>query len=131
MKKVIVGLILGSLLLMPMIATATILESCTVYHDLSTYKGATGAPCPSSGGSTDGACCVLELVSRVGDWIFAGVMILAVVFIVIGAYYFVTAAGSPEKVTSAKNYMLYALIGFAVAVLARGMTIFVKGFIGG
>ena len=34
---------------------------------------------------------------------------------------FVTAGGSPEKVTTARNVLMYALIGLAVAVLAKGL----------
>ena len=41
---------------------------------------------------------------------------LAVIFIVIGGVLYLTAAGKDSQITLAKNTIIYALIGFALAV---------------
>lgn len=141
MKKILTGLILATILFAPVIASATILDSCTINYDLSEHMGAKGM-CTLAGQPTgkscainsdtceDGVCCVLNLITKVQKWFFAGVMILSVIFLVIGAFYFVTAAGSPDRVSTAKTYIIYAVIGFAVAILAQGILNFTKGLVG-
>jgi hypothetical protein len=48
-------------------------------------------------------------------------MVVAVIYIIMAAFNFVTAAGDPEKVTKARNFVLYALIGVLVAFAAKGL----------
>jgi ascorbate-specific PTS system EIIC-type component UlaA len=60
------------------------------------------------------------------DWIFTIFLITAVIFLVIAAFTFVTASGDPEKVIKARKFVLYALIGVAVAVAARGLVALVQ-----
>lgn len=43
---------------------------------------------------------------------------IAGLFIVLAAFNFITAAGDLEKVKSARNYVVYALVGVIVAVMA-------------
>lgn len=45
--------------------------------------------------------------------------ILAVIMIIIGGFAYVTSNGDPHKLNGAKNTILYALIGIAVAVSAQ------------
>lgn len=49
----------------------------------------------------------------------------AVVAIVIGGIYYVTAAGDESKVKSAKNTIMYAVIGLILAVVSYGIVDFV------
>jgi hypothetical protein len=44
---------------------------------------------------------------------------LAIAFIVIGGIKYITSGGDEKKVASAKNTILYAVIGLVVAILAR------------
>ena len=44
--------------------------------------------------------------------------LVATVFVVMGGYYYITAAGDPGKIQKAKNTILYACIGLAVCALA-------------
>lgn len=45
--------------------------------------------------------------------------ILAVIMIIIGGFAYVTSSGDPHKLNGAKNTILYALIGVAVAISAQ------------
>jgi hypothetical protein len=41
--------------------------------------------------------------------------------ILVAAYMFITAGGTPDNVNKARNYILYALVGLIVAFLARAL----------
>src|SRR5579863_8624085 len=65
------------------------------------------------------------------NWLFYGLIILTVIFVLIAAYRYLTAAGDPERVSSANKTILYAVIAVVVAVLAKGIPIFASSLIGG
>jgi len=64
---------------------------------------------------------VFVVLDRALNFAFAILLVFAGIFIVIAAYYFVSAAGDATKVSTARNFVLYALIGVLVAFLARGL----------
>ncbi len=47
---------------------------------------------------------------------FAG--IIAVVFVIIGGYYYITARGNEEQATKGRQTLVYALIGVAIVILS-------------
>lgn len=51
--------------------------------------------------------------------------VLAVIMIIIGGLKYVTSSGDANNITSAKNTILYAVIGLVVAVLAQVIVRFV------
>ncbi|MCH7828696.1 hypothetical protein IH982_02385 [Patescibacteria group bacterium] len=71
------------------------------------------------GPQTAGA--VLQIIQRVGEWVFAIFLAISIIFLVWGAFEFVTGEGNPEKVSSAKRRLLYAIIGIGLALLANGV----------
>jgi len=73
---------------------------------------------------------VMTLLDRVVDWLFTILLVIAAIAIIIAAYYFVTAAGNPETVSKARNFVLYALIGVAVAVASRGLVALARTIVG-
>jgi len=60
---------------------------------------------------------VLIFVTAV-RWVYTILFILAVLFILLAAYNFVTSKGDPEKVSTARKQVLWAVIGVAVGLLA-------------
>lgn len=64
---------------------------------------------------------VLETIDAITDWIFAILMVIAVIYLIMGAYQFVTGGGEPEKVNEARKKLLYAIIGIALALAANGV----------
>jgi len=69
---------------------------------------------------------VMAALNRITNWLFTILVAVAGIAIVIAGYYFVTAAGNPEQITKARNFILYALIGVIVALLGRGMIVLVQ-----
>ncbi len=131
MKKALIsGLILVSLIAVPAVANAGWLED--IFGGIfggGTGSGGTGTQvgnAPAQAPTND----VISVLNNIINWLFAILLIIAALAIIIAAYKFVTAQGDPEKVASARQFVLYALIGVLVAILARGLVALV-GRIGG
>lgn len=106
MKKILLIPVLMSLLLLPIISLAQ-------------------EPWPAITGPQD----LIDKLDIVARWLMTIVFIIAAIFIVVAAYKFVTSGGDPAAVTSARQAILYALIGVAVALLAWGIVQVVKSII--
>lgn len=72
---------------------------------------------------------VQDLVKGAIQWIFWGLIVLSVIMALVSAYKYVTAAGDPDKVSSASKTLLYAAIGVAVALVAAGVPLIVESFL--
>jgi len=75
-------------------------------------------------------CCLLNTIYSVTNWIFVILVGVVTIFVILGAFTIVTAAGSPEKLKSGKDYILYAAIGLLVAFLAKAIPGIVKIIVG-
>ncbi|HVO28549.1 MAG TPA: hypothetical protein VMT81_01020 [Candidatus Paceibacterota bacterium] len=73
---------------------------------------------------------VLNTVCVVFSWLFYFLVALAVIFIIVAAFKYLTAAGDPEKVKGAGSTLLYAAIAVGVALLARAIPLIVASFLG-
>jgi len=62
-----------------------------------------------------------ELINAVVDFIFNIALVVAPIMLIIGGFYFVTAAGDPGKIKTAKDIIWYAVIGLGVVLLAKGL----------
>jgi len=74
---------------------------------------------------------LIELIDLITNWIFTLFLLLAVIFIVIGALQFVTAGGKPESVSEARQKIIYAAIGIIVALIAKAIPAVLKNIVGG
>lgn len=63
----------------------------------------------------------IQVIERIIDVVFTILLIFAALMIIVAAYLFISAQGDPEKVKTARNFVLYAVIGVIVAFLARGL----------
>ena len=63
-------------------------------------------------------CCVISSIYRVTDWVFFFLMAIVVFMVLLGAFSLLTAGGDPEKVDKGRKYILWAAVGFIVALLA-------------
>jgi len=67
---------------------------------------------------------VIAFLDKIRDWLFTFLLIVAVIFFILAAYDFVTAGGNPEKVDSARQKLIYGVIGIIIALVARGIVSF-------
>ena len=73
---------------------------------------------------------LVAILDVIVDWVFAIVMIFAIIFIVLAALQFIQGGGDPTAVGEARRKLLYAAIGIAVAVMAQGIPVVVRNIIG-
>ncbi len=66
-----------------------------------------------------------SLLLRAADLIAVATGVIAVIAIIIAGIRFATSHGDPQSVNTAKNTILYAVIGLIVIVVARGIIVFV------
>ena len=68
----------------------------------------------------------VDVVITVVQWFYTIVFIVAVLFILLAAYNFITSGGDEEKTGTAKKQLMYAVIGVAVALLSYGIVTFIR-----
>ena len=101
--------------------------------DDSTGGTTAGGPGPSAFGSQlvnplscDNLGCVADaVINFLLDIAFVLVSIMAL----IGGFQMMTAGGNPEKFTKGRNTLYYAVIGFAVVLVAKGAASIIKSII--
>lgn len=72
-------------------------------------------------------CCTMGLIMWVTNLLFFVIMILVVIIVLYAAYLFLTSGGDPKKVETARNLLIYAAIGIAIAFLARAVPNLISG----
>lgn len=70
------------------------------------------------------------LIRDVTNWIFTGFLVVAVIFILIAAYYYLIAEGNAEEVLKTHRMLIYSAVGIAVAILSRGFITVVQSVTG-
>jgi len=73
---------------------------------------------------------VVTIMNKVGEWLFAIIFALAVIFVLASAFQFLTSAGNPEKIILARQMLIYALIAVAVSIVAFGLPKLIKLLLG-
>jgi len=127
MKKIIPGLILItflSLLMVPAIARAqTMVDECTIRSaDTSGLTECAGLAVDDTAGyDVYAICCLMDKIYLVTNWIFIFLIALAIIFILYGGFLIVAAGGSEERVTKGRMFIMWAIIGFVVGVLAKAL----------
>lgn len=134
MKKGLILLVLVGLLVswssVMALTAPTEVTGCTMRNvlDGADWK-AYGIDCPSKNTFcrfddttlSCGICCLLDTIYTITNWIFVGVVLLGVIFVSMGAYNIISAAGSADKVTTGRNYIIWAAIGVAVGLAAKAI----------
>lgn len=131
MKKFLLILVLLTVLV-PMVASAQV-SQCNIKYNLSRIDTAcvpANNPINENDTKAWGLCCAMNAVFQVTDWIFVIIIIVVALLVIWGAFDIVTAAGSPDKVGSGRNRILYALIGLAIALLAKAIPAIVYALLG-
>ena len=75
-----------------------------------------------------------DIQQKIGDaftWAYSAAGVVAVVFIIKGAFQYLTAQGDPGKVQTATRSIVYAVVGLVIVLLAAAITAFVMSSIGG
>ncbi len=73
---------------------------------------------------------VQRILTKLANWMFLILLTLAIIFIIIAAYKYLTAGGDESKVSSAHKTLIYALVAIAVGLLAQGLVYLVAELVG-
>jgi len=73
---------------------------------------------------------VIRLANKIGGILYALIIVLAVLFILIGAFRMLTAGDKEEEFKKGKKQIIYAAIAVAVSVLATGIVRIVEELAG-
>lgn len=77
-----------------------------------------------------GMACMIDTIYTVTNWIFYVLILVAVIMLVLGGFTYIVAAGDPEKAGKGKKLLTYAIIGLAIALLAKVIPSVVKFIVG-
>jgi len=72
-----------------------------------------------------------DLLDALINFIFWVGITLAPIMLIVAGLIFVTSSGSPERVTTARRFMIWTLIGLAVLLLAKGLVAVITSILGG
>ena len=73
---------------------------------------------------------ILNDLCIVFAWMLYFLIVVAIIFVVVAAFKYLTAGGDPEKVKSAGATLLYAAVAIGVALLAKAVPLVVGNFLG-
>lgn len=65
------------------------------------------------------------ILNKASNFLLIIIGIAAVFMIMIGGIQYVLSSGDPQRVNKAKDMIIYALVGIVVALIARGIVVFV------
>jgi hypothetical protein len=83
-----------------------------------------------SGVGISGIKGVMSVINTIGNWIFAIALAIAAIFILLAAFYFITAGGNPAQASKARTMLVNCLIGVAIALAARALVAVLKSLLG-
>lgn len=127
MKKIICTLcivlgMLGPVVVLPASASAVnVFQACSSQNGVSAGSSDVCKQASSNGGKNP----VIQVLIVVLDIISIVVGIAAVAMVVIGGFKFVTSGGDPSSVKSARDTIIYALIGAIVVAASQTFVAFV------
>ncbi len=134
MKKTILSLILITILgmtIVPSISLAQPMEGCTLRHDV-TFDGEPYYEDDEidSTNSAWGMICLFDSIYTITDWIFYVLLAITGVLVVWGGVTIAMAGGDPENMAKGKNFIMYAMMGLAVALLSQAIPAIVQNLLG-
>jgi len=117
---------------MPVLAQEEVPNSCTIRRDPRLGTGTclgVGGVCQYDqeyGGVSGALCCLFSTVYFATDWAFTIFMVVAVIMVLMGAFTILTAGEKIDQVNKGRDYLMFAAIGLAVALLAKAIPAIVR-----
>jgi len=69
------------------------------------------------------------VIDRVVNFIFTGLIIGAIIFVILAAFQFLTGGGDPEQLGQARSKIIWAAVAIAVGLAAKGLPTIFKAFL--
>ena len=71
-----------------------------------------------------------DIINKLIDFLLEVALVICPLMIVIGAFFFITAAGDPTKANKGRQVMIYAIIGLVIILISKGLVNLVKSAVG-
>jgi hypothetical protein len=88
-------------------------------------SGSVSIPNPLNGVNSFG-----DLLSKIVVGVRTLIASLGTIMIIVAGILYLTSAGSPEKIKTAKTALIYAIVGIAMGIAADAIVSIIKGIIG-
>ncbi len=115
------------------LALALVIGQMTVMPTLAFAQGDCGKNTTSNGNQLPNPLCVGSITELLNN-IIKGLLVIAIpivtIMVLYGAFLIMSSAGDPGKIETGKKTILYAAIGFAILLIANGITFIVKDLLG-
>lgn len=123
-QSILRSFIIAVLMIMP---TISLMTSAPAYAGVNASKTAACEGIGLAGGDCNGKAGdrLYTVVNSIITILLIVVGIVAVVMIIISGFKYITSGGDATKVASAKNTIIYALVGLIVVALAKAIVYFV------
>jgi hypothetical protein len=72
---------------------------------------------------------IFKILVRIVQYVYTIFFVVAVIFIIIAAFNFLTGGDNPEKIKSAQKQILWASVAIAIALLSLGAAQIIKNLI--
>ena len=72
---------------------------------------------------------LLDVLPTIVKWVYTIFFVVAVLFILLAAFNYLTAAGNAEKVKSAHQQLMYAAIAIAIGLIAVSASVIIADFL--
>jgi len=125
--------------LLPLLILAVVAMPAVVSAQTGAPTTGVGSLDPAGGGQNVGSDLnapiqttgdLITIVLGLVNWVAWFVALVAVLFGLYSGILFITAGGDDEKLTKAKNILLYAIVGIVVAILAFSIVAISKSIAG-
>ncbi len=97
----------------------SLLLTATLAHAQSTVT----LPNPLGGVNTIG-----DLLNKIIDVLILFASPVVVIIVMYAGYMFLSARDEPEKITQARNTILYAMLGYGIILIAKGIGLIIQSF---
>lgn len=67
-------------------------------------------------------------ITNLSNWLLFAAISVAVIMILVGAYYFILSLGSTERASKGKSIITWAVLGLVVVILSRVIIHYVVNF---
>ena len=132
MKKIFSATAIASLLIMPIFALAQAKCSDFITEDACLTNNCMWNPATDqcAGIYIATASDVIDIINRIGNWIFALLLAIAGIMLILAGFFWVTAGGDPASVLKARQMLTNALIGVVIALVAKGLVMAILSILG-
>lgn len=71
-----------------------------------------------------------DLLGKIIDGLIVFATPVAAAMIIWAAYLFISSGGDPKKITTAREALLWTVVGYAILLLAKGIGLIIQNFLG-